>query len=410
MGYLPLNIENGTEIQSLEEYIEHISKLGNSKQNEDGVLYFRGQEVDFWKIEPSIFRNNMLSVEHTLISEPRRIVPGEFQGLIDDFEILEKCQHYGMCTRLLDITSNPLVALYFACAPHAEEEYEEKGMSFNCKPNGVIYFREENSAIYSNDKRVKIILTLAKNDVTNLNIENALFLLANDNVITSEQKDKWLLDDGFREFANIVQNVYTVLPVCSNERLVRQSGAFLLPGKFNLTIDVGNIKSGFISKSEASLSDEFDQSFFYIPDENKEDIRKQLNECNIHSASLFPELEYQLKYIQKEKANNTRVISGFEKYQGFSITEDSFQNMSDLFNEKTMEVELRKFTNSLSIRSQILDVINQNQQIDWIRKESTLSKIKVEIKKILIKNGYKSINAEQTAEKIKKILLEVQSA
>lgn len=165
VGYLPMNVDNGTEIQSLEDYIERISELGNNKQNEDGTLYFRGQEADFWKIEPSVFRNDMLSVEHTLILEPRRIIPGEFHGLINDFEILEKCQHYGMCTRLLDITSNPLVALYFACAEHEEEEYEENGTVFSNKPNGVIYFREENSAIYSNDRRVKIILTLAKNDV-----------------------------------------------------------------------------------------------------------------------------------------------------------------------------------------------------------------------------------------------------
>lgn len=135
-----------------------------------------------------------------------------------------------------------------------------------------------------------------------------------------------------------------------------------------------------------------------------------MNECNINSASLFPELEYQLKYIQKENSNNTRVISYFEKFQGISIKADSLQNVKDTFDSKAMEFRLRKITNNSRITSEILAVINQNQSVDWIRKESILSKIKMEIRKVLLKNGYESVKAEQTAEIIKKNLLEVQKA
>ena len=46
--------------------------------------------------------------------------------------------------------------------------------------------------------------------------------------------------------------------------------------------DRDDIKNGFISKSEASLRDEFNNSFFYVLDENKEKRKnKKTIECNV---------------------------------------------------------------------------------------------------------------------------------
>ena len=54
-----------------------------------------------------------------------------------------------------------------------------------------------------------------------------------------------------------------------------------------------------ISKAECNLREEFDKTFLYVADDNKETIRRELEHCNISEANLFPELEYQLRYIRK---------------------------------------------------------------------------------------------------------------
>ena len=109
----------------------------------------RGQPKPFGKLVPSIDRNNLeglprrekLTLERQSVdlfrSTVRYWAPGEESDPTDDVRTLMVMRHYGVPTRLLDWSTSPYIALYFAIAENDDVDgelwsfdepyYEEKG-------------------------------------------------------------------------------------------------------------------------------------------------------------------------------------------------------------------------------------------------------------------------------------------
>lgn len=404
-----LNADNGIEISSVDGYMKEISKLNEQKSDVNAQLFFRGQAVEHWDIRPSIFRDNMLSVEHYLMSEPLRQVPSEFTNLGAYFEIMEKYQHYGMCTRLLDVTTNPLVALYFACERHGEEDYmnpDSKEIERRC-PQGIVYFKEVSMPLKYNDLAVKVISKLASYDLNddatiNMVVQN----LYEDGIVSADQKERWADEKGALEFVNLCQSVCTVLPIMNNDRLIRQSGAFLLPGKFNVFPRGDKMQNAIISKAECNLREEFDKTFLYVSDDNKEAIRRELEYCNISEANLFPELEYQLRYIRKHNETQRRAVAYFEKFQLLQTDKREKVQGDITYNQDIVREIAKMKIGDNALIEDIVEIFDKNQAVDWMRRDSVLSKIKVLVCKKLIKSAYEREEAENIASDIVKKVIE----
>jgi len=109
-------------VSSLSEFISLIEMFATLETKCPGMnLIYRGMVANNWKLVPSIMRMmsehpHSYTLEHDLAVEFSSEMPFIFQNSNSDFEKIAKMQHFGIPTRLLDFTLNPLIALYFACA------------------------------------------------------------------------------------------------------------------------------------------------------------------------------------------------------------------------------------------------------------------------------------------------------
>ena len=107
-------------IHSVAEYIEILKDFRRDgfggRDAKDCAYYFRGEPADYGESSgtPNIGRNGRLEKETEIFRECERRLPSDFAQCHSTFEKLVLMQHYRVPTRLLDISLDPLQALFFA--------------------------------------------------------------------------------------------------------------------------------------------------------------------------------------------------------------------------------------------------------------------------------------------------------
>lgn len=255
------------------------------------VIFYRGHGDKVYSLTPSIYRKDeWINNEHKMIQELLIRCPKDFDGKQSSFEKLVKMQHYDLPTRLLDITENPLVALYFACSSQMDGDKDGELIFFKIPKKDIKYFDSDTVSVVSNIAWLKSNFSLPhrfsadSKSFHNEKNEHADVLM---HCIRQEKPH-------FRERVNPkhIQSVVCVKPKLDNQRIIRQDGAFLLFG-------IGEEKSVSASvKPEWVLRPSGNR--YIIKAKDKPEINKQLASLGISKAKLFPEIDMVSQFIKDD--------------------------------------------------------------------------------------------------------------
>ena len=266
--------------------ITRISSFISSLEREGQILVYRGHSNANYILQPSIMRNaNLEKNESSLYHELLINCPNDFINCNTHLEKLVHMQHYGLPTRLLDVTRNLLVAIYFAC----EKAFESYG-------EVVLVQIEYDNIKYPQSDVVSILASLP---ALSSEKREEIYNLACDDKIGDERfndEAKILLHEIRIEKPSFqpeikkkdVLNSYFVYALKNNNRIIKQDGAFIICGLLGEqnTLEKFRYKNG--NKKVVILVDK------------KEEILKELEQYSINKSTLFPEIESVAKYLQKK--------------------------------------------------------------------------------------------------------------
>ena len=274
-------------INSLKDYLDYVLDQENAPDEE---VFYRGHSDRRYQLEPSLFRKNSagdyryLQKEETLVREVLTFQATEFSSDPYMLDRLVRMQHYGLPTRLLDVTSNPLVALYFCCS---DVKYDDDG----------------------NELDGEVVILATKTSDVHFFDSDTVSCIANICLLTSEEKDRMNTKSpiqAFNETADCkkllhfirrekpyfeprivpsdLERIVFVRARNTNERITSQSGAFLLFGKDSILPETGhsslNIKRVTIKQKTSILA--------------------ELAKLNIKSSTIYPGIEKATAEIAKK--------------------------------------------------------------------------------------------------------------
>ncbi|MBC6987306.1 MULTISPECIES: FRG domain-containing protein [unclassified Alteromonas] len=297
-----MEVETIGSVRTLLEKLEKLKSSSDSFMQSKSVQYYRGHPSKNFQILPSVYRDkNFFQQESRLIREVTLRCPDDFNSSKSAFESLVKMQHYGVPTRLLDITENPLVALYFVCSESIENKQKrfEDGelILFSIPESEIKYYDSDVVTILSNLAWTPEDFSIKKSHI-NYTRPSPIPEIVKPKLLHNIRLEKPSFTDSID--ARDILTVACVKPKLTNPRIIKQSGAFMIFGIGEDNDDKGLYTKLRPAPIQRHWLNNGSNKRFIIPHDKKEKILKQLEQLGITAATLFPELDKVSEYLKKQ--------------------------------------------------------------------------------------------------------------
>lgn len=275
-------------VQNYISVVENIIEKSNDKE-----FFFRGHYSYKYLLVPSLYRKKKYYENENFMYMDFKT---QFYNELSDkkyIEILTTMQHYKMPTRLLDTTSNPLVALYMAC--DKPSNYKSKGVNIG---EVVVMSEDRRNVKYSDSNAVTLLSCLA---VLETHYKQEIY----EKILESFKKNDPSIYQNSIAFKRFVAEVKSELPVFDfdffspdvllyprhvkvgmiNERIIAQSGSFIIFGLCD-----------YKTENYIKLNTVQNNRVFIV---NRENISKQLTMLNINESTMYPDKDHMSSTITK---------------------------------------------------------------------------------------------------------------
>ena len=283
-------------ITSISDLLDEIGKLSDHHDgcNDNISMFFRGEPKCGWDLKPSVMRDNAIDAEGDMLLDLISRRPDEFSELTSSLEQWVLAQHHGLKTRFLDVTKNPMIALFHACEESTNYDMEDARLhvfaiprtlmkSYNSDTASVLasfskLSRREQNLLLGRDIGLRQCSYRASHEYG-----NAMARLCQ--LIQQEKpyfQDRIDVRDLFR--------VFLVAPQRFSERLRVQSSAFIVSAYHECLerIEIERRIPNLQVYAHYTLS---------IPYSEKPSIREDLQLIDITRETLFPGLDESAKAI-----------------------------------------------------------------------------------------------------------------
>lgn len=276
-----LDSKENVRVGAASTYVTEIKRIMQASAPNAEFL-FRGQSSADYQLLPSLGRSsNFLKHERDLIALAKYKKPDVFTNTMLPLETLALLQHYGVPTRLLDVTESALVALYFACQPTHNANNKD----------GVVYVFCDKSKRVSNHAILNAVADSAYilnfNDLHTVRLEdffNAMLKQSYWKSTSAAQGDHKSSKPDYVD-KHLRGPLFVNAPAFTLRQQIQQGRYILFPNK--ITHDANNEKCFSDTLAPIDENDESVAGKIIISNQQKKSVLKELKTLGITEYSLF---------------------------------------------------------------------------------------------------------------------------